>query len=405
MSTKKFTDKTKIIKIKPVAKLRLIKVLNRKGNIMALPQYTLKDLLESGVHFGHQTHRWNPLMQQYIYGVRNGIHIIDLTQTFQLLDVALNYVQDTVSKGGSILFVGTKRQAQKPISESAERSAQYYMNHRWLGGTLTNWKTVSNSISRLKKLDEQLSDGATGLTKKERLNLEREQIKLNASLGGIREMGGTPDLLFVIDTNKEALAIQEAKKLGIPVIAVIDTNSDPSSIDFPIPGNDDAARSISLYCDLIAKAALEGMTNQLATAGVDIGESIDPPKEDLSTNLNAKNSHSEDKNIEKDDTDSSTFSEINDKENNTDILKNDVKNSSANNENDVKEEKVSNLENDKLTQGNSSVDSKEKDSKTKNIEKAIKPSKVLKSANVKSKDVFEEKETAKDKKNSKESTE
>ena len=247
---------------------------------MALPEYTLKDLLESGVHFGHQTHRWNPLMQEYIYGVRNGIHIIDLTQTFQLLDVALNYVQDTDSKGGSILFVGTKRQAQNPISEAAERSAQYYMNHRWLGGTLTNWKTVSNSISRLKKLDEQLSDGATGLTKKERLNLEREQSKLNASLGGIREMGGTPDLLFVIDTNKEALAIQEAKKLGIPVIAIIDTNSDPSFIDYPIPGNDDAARSISLYCDLIAKAALEGMTNQLTTAGVDIGASIDPPNEE-----------------------------------------------------------------------------------------------------------------------------
>ena len=253
---------------------------------MALPEYTLKDLLESGVHFGHQTHRWNPLMQEYIYGVRNGIHIIDLTQTFQLLDVALNYVQETVSKGGSILFVGTKRQAQKSISEAAERSAQYYMNHRWLGGTLTNWKTVSNSISRLKKLDEQLSDGATGLTKKERLNLEREQSKLNASLGGIREMGGTPDLLFVIDTNKEALAIQEAKKLGIPVIAIIDTNSDPSFIDYPIPGNDDAARSISLYCDLVAKAALEGMTNQLTTAGVDIGASIDPPSEEILPNSN-----------------------------------------------------------------------------------------------------------------------
>ena len=372
---------------------------------MALPQYTLKDLLESGVHFGHQTHRWNPLMQQYIYGVRNGIHIIDLTQTFQLLDVALNSVQDTVSKGGSILFVGTKRQAQKPISESAERSAQYYMNHRWLGGTLTNWKTVSNSISRLKKLDEQLSDGATGLTKKERLNLEREQIKLNSSLGGIREMGGTPDLLFVIDTNKEALAIQEAKKLGIPVIAVIDTNSDPSAIDFPIPGNDDAARSISLYCDLIAKAALEGMTNQLATAGVDIGESIEPPKEELSTNLNAKNSHTEDKNKEKDEKDGSIVSEINDNENNNDLPQNDVENLSTNNENDVKVEKVSNLENDKLTKGVSSVDSKAKVSKTKNKEKVIKPSKVLKSTNVKNKDEFEEKETAKDKKNSKESME
>ena len=267
---------------------------------MALPEYTLKDLLESGVHFGHQTHRWNPLMQEYIYGVRNGNHIIDLTQTFQLLDVALNYVQDTVSKGGSILFVGTKRQAQKPISEAAERSAQYYMNHRWLGGTLTNWKTVSNSISRLKKLDEQLSDGATGLTKKERLNLEREQSKLNASLGGIREMGGTPDLLFVIVTNKEALAIQEAKKLGIPVIAIIDTNSDPSFIDYPIPGNDEAARSIGLYCDLVAKAALEGMTNQLTTAGVDIGASIDPPNEEILShnNENKNDEKTTDENLE-----------------------------------------------------------------------------------------------------------
>ena len=234
------------------------------------------------------------------------------------MDVALNYVQDTVSKGGSILFVGTKRQAQKPISEAAERSAQYYMNYRWLGGTLTNWKTVSNSISRLKKLDEQLSDGATGLTKKERLNLEREQSKLNASLGGIREMGGTPDLLFVIDTNKEALAIQEAKKLGIPVIAIIDTNSDPSFIDFPIPGNDDAARSISLYCDLIAKAALEGMTNQLTTAGVDIGASIEPPKEEIQSNKN-ENKYNEkitEKNLE-------SSSEIIPKKDNLDEAKKD----------------------------------------------------------------------------------
>lgn len=247
---------------------------------MALPDYSLKQLLESGVHFGHQTHRWNPLMEDYIYGVRNGIHIIDLTQTFSLLDAALNAVHMTVSKGGSVLFVGTKRQAQRPIAEAAERSAQYYMNHRWLGGTLTNWKTVSNSISRLKKLDEQLSDGATGLTKKERLNLEREQTKLNASLGGIREMGGLPDLLFVVDSNRESLAIQEAKNLKIPVIAILDTNSDPTNIDFPIPGNDDAARSISLYCDLVAKAALAGMTNQLAEAGVDIGESAEGPIED-----------------------------------------------------------------------------------------------------------------------------
>ena len=242
---------------------------------MALPEYSLKELLESGVHFGHQTHRWNPLMEEYIYGVRNGIHIIDLTQTFSLLDAALNAVSNTVSKGGSVLFVGTKRQAQKPIAEAAEKCAQYYMNHRWLGGTLTNWKTVSNSISRLKKLDEQLSDGATGLTKKERLNLEREQSKLNSSLGGITEMGGLPDLLFVIDSNRESLAIQEAKNLKIPVIAILDTNSDPTGIEFPVPGNDDAARSISFYCDLIAKAALEGMTNQLTAAGVDIGESVE----------------------------------------------------------------------------------------------------------------------------------
>ena len=258
----------------------LIEVKTGKEVFMALPEYSLKQLLEAGVHFGHQTHRWNPLMEEYIYGVRNGIHIIDLTQTFTLLDVALNAVHNTVAKGGSILFVGTKRQAQKSISEAAERSAQYYMNHRWLGGTLTNWKTVSNSISRLKKLDEQLSDGATGLTKKERLNLEREQSKLNASLGGIREMGGLPDLIFVIDSNRESLAIQEARNLKIPVIAILDTNSDPTKIDFPIPGNDDAARSITLYCDLIAKAALAGMTNQLAAAGVDIGESIDSSEEE-----------------------------------------------------------------------------------------------------------------------------
>ena len=374
---------------------------------MALPQYTLKDLLESGVHFGHQTHRWNPLMQQYIYGIRNGIHIIDLTQTFQLLDVALNYVHDTVSKGGSILFVGTKRQAQKPISEAAERSAQYYMNHRWLGGTLTNWKTVSNSISRLKKLDEQLSDGATGLTKKERLNLEREQIKLNSSLGGIREMGGTPDLLFVIDTNKESLAIQEAKKLGIPVIAVIDTNSDPSAIDFPIPGNDDAARSITLYCDLIAKAALEGMTNQLANAGVDLGESIEPPKEELSTNLNAKNSQTEDKNKDqdKDDTSDSTVSDVNDKKNYTDGPQNGVENASEKDENDIKVDKASNLENDKPPTGDSSVENKTKVSEGKNKEKAVKPSKALKSTEDNSKDKFEEIDTAKGKKSSKKSKE
>ena len=198
---------------------------------MALPEFSLRQLLEAGVHFGHQTHRWNPKMGPYIYGDRNGIHILDLTQTVPLLDAALNALRETVARGGRILFVGTKRQAQKAVLEAAERSAQYYMNHRWLGGTLTNWKTVSNSISRLKKLDEMLEGGgAAALTKKERLNLDRERTKLTMSLGGIREMGGVPDILFVIDTNKEALAILEANKLGIPVVAVLDSNSSPEGV-------------------------------------------------------------------------------------------------------------------------------------------------------------------------------
>ncbi len=248
---------------------------------MALPEFSLRQLLEAGVHFGHQTHRWNPRMGQYIYGDRNGIHILDLTQTVPLVDAALNVVQQTVAKGGRILFVGTKRQAQKAVAEAAEKSAQYYMNHRWLGGTLTNWKTVSASISRLKAIDEQMDQGAEGLTKKERLNMEREQAKLQASLGGIREMGGLPDLIFVIDTNKEALAVAEAKKLGIPVIAVLDTNSNPEGIDYPIPGNDDAARAIALYCDLVARAALDGMAAQLGSAGLDIGAMEEAPVEEV----------------------------------------------------------------------------------------------------------------------------
>jgi small subunit ribosomal protein S2 len=251
-----------------------------KETTMALPEFTLRQLLEAGVHFGHQKHRWNPLMGPYIYGDRNGIHIMDLTQTVPLLDAALQVVSATVAKGGRILFVGTKRQASKAIAEAAERSAQYYMNHRWLGGTLTNWKTVSNSISRLKQIDEALEGGAAGLTKKERLGMEREQAKLQASLGGIRSMGGTPDLLFVIDTNKEALAITEAKKLGIPVIAVLDTNSDPRGIDFPIPGNDDAGRAIALYTDLIARAALDGMAQQMGARGVDVGAMEEAPMEE-----------------------------------------------------------------------------------------------------------------------------
>ncbi|MBT0956916.1 30S ribosomal protein S2 [Alphaproteobacteria bacterium KMM 3653] len=239
---------------------------------MALPEFTLRQLLEAGVHFGHQTQRWNPRMEEFIYGSRNGIHILDLTQTVPMLDAALNVVRETVARGGRILFVGTKRQAQNPVAEAAEKCAQYYMNHRWLGGTLTNWKTVSQSIGRLKAIDEQMAIGFEGLTKKERLGMEREQTKLQASLGGIREMGGVPDLLFVIDVNKEDLAIQEAKKLGIPVIAVVDSNASPDGIDFIIPGNDDASRAIGLYCDLIARAALDGMSAQLGAAGVDIGE-------------------------------------------------------------------------------------------------------------------------------------
>ncbi len=248
---------------------------------MALPEFTLRQLLEAGVHFGHQTHRWNPRMEPYIYGDRNGIHILDLTQTVPMLDAALHAVQQVVAKGGRILFVGTKRQAQKAVSEAAERSAQYYMNHRWLGGTLTNWKTVSNSIARLKAIDEKLEGGAEGLTKKERLGLERDQNKLQMSLGGIREMGGVPDMIFVIDTNKEELAILEARKLGIPVIAVLDSNSSPDGIAYPIPGNDDAARAIALYCDLIARAALDGMTAQMGAAGVDIGAMEETPDEEV----------------------------------------------------------------------------------------------------------------------------
>ena len=248
---------------------------------MALPEFSLRQLLEAGVHFGHQTHRWNPRMDQYIYGSRNGIHIMDLTQTVPLLDQALNVVRETVSKGGRILFVGTKRQASKAVAEAAERSAQYYMNHRWLGGTLTNWQTVSKSIQRLKAISAQMETGFDGLTKKERLGMEREHAKLHASLNGIAEMGGTPDLLFVIDTNKEALAVAEANKLGIPVIGILDTNSAPEGIDYPIPGNDDAARAIGLYCDLIARSALDGMAAQMGSAGVDLGELVDAPVEEI----------------------------------------------------------------------------------------------------------------------------
>ena len=248
---------------------------------MALPEFSMRQLLEAGVHFGHQTARWNPKMQDYIYGSRNGIHIMDLTQTVPMLDQALQVVRDTVAKGGRVLFVGTKRQAAKPIADAAEKSAQFYMNHRWLGGTLTNWQTVSKSINRLKAIDEASENGFAGLTKKERLGMEREQGKLQASLGGIREMGGVPDLLFVIDVNKEDLAIAEAKKLGIPVVAIVDTNCSPDGVDYIIPGNDDAARAIALYTDLAARAALDGMQAQLGDAGVDLGAMEDAAGEEV----------------------------------------------------------------------------------------------------------------------------
>ena len=247
---------------------------------MALPEFTMRQLLEAGVHYGHQTARWNPKMGEYIYGDRNGIHSLDLTQTVPLLDTALKLVRDTVAKGGRILFVGTKRQAQKSVAEAAEKCAQYYMNHRWLGGTLTNWKTISQSIQRLKQIDEIMAHGAEGMTKKERLIIEREQGKLQASLGGIREMGGTPDLLFVIDVGKESLAILEAQKLGIPVIGIVDTNCSPKGVDHVIPGNDDAARAIALYCDLVSRAALDGMTAQMGAAGIDLGALEEAPAEE-----------------------------------------------------------------------------------------------------------------------------
>jgi len=241
----------------------------------------MRQLLEAGAHFGHQSHRWNPKMAPYIYGARNSIHIIDLAQTVPLLHQALKTVSDTVAKGGRVLFVGTKRQAAVEIAEAAKRSAQYFVNSRWLGGMLTNWKTISASISRLRKLDEMLGEGAKGLTKKERLMLSREREKLEKALGGIKDMGGTPDLVFVIDTNKEALAIKEANRLKIPVIAILDTNCDPDGITLPIPGNDDASRAIQLYCDLVARAAIDGISRSQGSAGADLGAAEAPIAEPL----------------------------------------------------------------------------------------------------------------------------
>ena len=248
---------------------------------MALPDFTMRQLLEAGAHFGHQSHRWNPKMEPFIFGARNNIHIIDLAQTVPLMQRALQAISDTVARGGRVLFVGTKRQASEPVAEAARRSAQYFVNSRWLGGMLTNWKTISASISRLRKVDEMLNGGAQGLTKKERLLLSRERERLEKALGGIRDMGGTPDLLFVIDTNKEQLAIKEAQRLGIPVAAIVDTNSDPDGITFPVPANDDAGRAISLYCELVARAAIDGIGRGQGASGVDVGAFEAPVVEEL----------------------------------------------------------------------------------------------------------------------------
>ena len=243
---------------------------------MALPNITMRQLLEAGVHFGHQTHRWNPKMAPFIYGSRNNIHIIDLTQTVPLLHQALLAVSDVVAKGGRVLFVGTKRQASEAVADAAKSCAQYFVNHRWLGGTLTNWRTISNSIKRLKSLEEMLQGETHGLTKKELLQLTREKDKLERSLGGIKDMGALPDLMFVIDTNKESIAIAEARKLNMPVVAVVDSNCDPEGISHPIPGNDDAGRAITLYCDLIARAAIDGIERAQGSIGVDLGAAEEP---------------------------------------------------------------------------------------------------------------------------------
>src|ERR1700761_6870590 len=251
-----------------------------RRNTMAAPSVSMHQLLDVGAHFGHQTHRWNPKMKPYIFGDRNGIHIIDLSQTVPLLARALDFVAQTVAAGGKVLFVGTKRQAQEPIAEAARKSGQHFVNHRWLGGMLTNWKTVSQSIKRLKTLEEQLSGDTAGLTKKEVLTLTRERDKLEQSLGGIRDMGGVPDVMFVIDANKEELAIKEANTLGIPVVAILDSNVSPDGIAFPVPANDDAARAIRLYCEAIAIAATRGGHEQQARRGADIGAMDAPPVEE-----------------------------------------------------------------------------------------------------------------------------
>ena len=248
---------------------------------MAIPTFTMRQLLEAGVHFGHHTRRWNPKMAPYLFGVRNGVHIIDLEQTVPALHRALQAVRDVVAGGGRVLFVGTKRQAQEKVADAASKCGQYYVNHRWLGGMLTNWKTISQSIKRLREMDERLGGETSGLTKREVLQLTRERDKLERALGGIKEMGGLPDILFIIDTNKESIAVKEANKLGIPVIAVLDSNSDPEGVAFPIPGNDDALRAIEAYCDLVMGSVLDGLQAEMTAAGIDVGASAEAPQEIL----------------------------------------------------------------------------------------------------------------------------
>jgi small subunit ribosomal protein S2 len=248
---------------------------------MALPTFTMRQLLEAGVHFGHHTRRWNPKMAPYLFGVRNGVHIIDLEQTVPMLDQAIRAVRDVAASGGRVLFVGTKRAASEKIADAAKRCGQYYVNHRWLGGMLSNWKTISGSIKRLRELDERLASNTSGLTKKELLMMNRDRDKLDRALGGIKDMGGQPDILVVIDTIKEQIAIEEATKLGIPVVAIVDSNSSPAGVTYKVPGNDDATRAIQLYCDLFAGAVLDGLQQEAISSGKDIGESEELPAEIL----------------------------------------------------------------------------------------------------------------------------
>jgi len=248
---------------------------------MAMPTFTMRQLLEAGVHFGHHTRRWNPRMKPYLFGVRNGVHIVDLTQTVPLLEQSMKAVRDVVAAGGRVLFVGTKPAAAERVADAAKRCGQYFVNHRWLGGMITNWQTISASIKRLRELDDRLSGDLVGLTKRETLEMQRERDKLERSLGGIKEMGGVPDILVVIDTNKEAIAVKEAQKKGIPIVAILDSNSDPEGVTYPVPGNDDAIRAISLYCELLSGAVLDGIRAEIAASGADLGEAAEPLPEEL----------------------------------------------------------------------------------------------------------------------------